>query len=181
MPTISKEVPYNGAVERIRRLGLSELVYEVRQIVTGFELRVKEEKDANGGAAVRKLIDASFSRAEKWTKRQVGAVDWTKCVEINGARVCVGVEVQFSARSDLLVIDIIHLRAAIVSGQIDVGILVVADDLLGSYLTDRGPRFKDATRHIAAARADDLPLIVMALMHDGPGPALSKQPKRATR
>jgi len=46
MPTISKEVPYNGAVERIRRLGLGELIYEVRQIVTGFELRVKEEKDA---------------------------------------------------------------------------------------------------------------------------------------
>ena len=48
MPTISKEVPYNGAVERIRRLGLGELIYEVRQIITGFELRVKEEKDANG-------------------------------------------------------------------------------------------------------------------------------------
>ena len=72
MPTISKEVPYNGAVERIRRLGLGELIYEVRQIITGFELRVKEEKDANGGAAVRKLIDASFSRAQNWTKQQVG-------------------------------------------------------------------------------------------------------------
>src|SRR5205809_3302220 len=44
-------------------------------------------------------------------------------------------------------------------------------------LTDRGPRFKDATRHIAAARADDVPLIVIVLMHDGPGPALAKQPK----
>ena len=180
MPTISKEVPYNGAVERIRRLGLSELVYEVRQIITGFELRVKEVKDANGGAAVRKLIDERFSSSDNWTKQQTGAVDWTKCAQINGTRVCVGVEVQFSARSDLLVIDIIHLRTAIASGHIDVGILVVADDLLGSYLTDRAPRFKDATRHIAAARADDLPLIVMALMHDGPGPSLAKQKKRAT-
>ena len=96
MPTISKEVPYHGAVERIRRLGLSDLVYEVRQIITGFELRVKEVKDANGGAAVRKLIDAQFS----------SAADWTKCAHINGAHVCVGVEVQFSARSDLLVIDV---------------------------------------------------------------------------
>ncbi len=87
MPTISKEVPYNGAVERIRLLGPNELIYEVRQILTGFELRVKEEKDANGGAAVRKLIDASFSRAENWTRQQIGAVDWTKCNQINGARV----------------------------------------------------------------------------------------------
>jgi hypothetical protein len=57
-----------------------------------------------------------------------GAIDWQKCLIINGIRICIGVEIQFSARSDLLGIDIIHLRQAIPAGEIDVGILVVPND-----------------------------------------------------
>jgi Restriction endonuclease BglII len=138
---------------------------------------VKEQKDANGGAAVRKLIDARFELMGGWSKRQTGAVDWTKCQLINGTKVCVGVEVQFSARSDLLVMDIVHLRREIISGDIDVGVLVVPSDRLGGFLTDRAPRFSDAVRHVAQARADDMPLLIMAVEHDGPGEALAKQPK----
>jgi hypothetical protein len=41
------------------------------------------------------------------------------------------VEIQFSARSDLVVIDLIHLRKAIVQGKIDIGVLVVPSDRLG--------------------------------------------------
>ena len=178
MPKITSERTYNGALERIKRLGLIPLLDHVRDLLTGFVLLIKEDRDANGGAAVRKMIDAQFEGAEGWTKKQTGGVDWTKCLVINGARVCVGVEVQFSARSDLVVIDLIHLRKSIVDGNIDVGILVVPDDQLGVYLTDRGPNLADAIKHVEAARVEDLPLILIALRHDGPGPALAKQFKK---
>ena len=111
-------------------------------------------------------------------RSQTGFVDWTKCKTINGTRVCIGVEVQFSARSDLLAIDIHHLRRALNAGEIDVGILVVPDDTLAVFLTDRGPKMSDAKRHVEEARAQDLPLVLIALRHDGPGPPLAKQAKK---
>ena len=140
---------------------------------------MEERRDANGGAAVRRLIDEQFVLAGGWTKRQTGDVDWTKCHVVNGTRVCLGVEVQFSARSDLVVIDVIHLRRALTEGAIDVAVLVVASDRLGYFLTDRGPRMADAKRHVREARADDLPLLLIALEHDGPGAPLAKQAKRS--
>jgi len=177
MPKIVEERSYNGVENKIARLGMSALLDEVRGTITGFELRVMEQKDSNGGAAIRKLMDARFQGMKGWSKRQTGAVDWTKCQTINGTKVCVGVEIQVSARSDLLVMDIAHLRKEITEGQIDVGVLVVPSDRLGSFLTDRAPRFSDATRHVIQARAEDLPLVIFALEHDGPGDALAKQPR----
>ncbi len=178
MPRIVEEQPYNGALEKIERLGLTALLDELRSIFRDFSLRVKEETDANGGAAVRRMLDEQFERASGWAKKQTGGVDWTKCQVINGVRVCIGVEVQFSARSDLIVIDIIHLRRAVTEGRIDVGVLVVPSDRLGGFLTDRGPSMSDAKRHVLAAKAEDLPLLVIALEHDGPGPPLPKQEKK---
>jgi hypothetical protein len=180
MPTIVEERAYNGAEERVRRLGLNSLISEVRSIVTDFSLLVKEERDTNGGAAVRQLIDAQFQKATGWSKKQTGDVDWTKCQIVNGTKVCIGVEIQFSARSDLLVIDLIHLRKAITNGHIDVGILVVPSNALAIFLTDRGPKMADAKRHVLEAKAEDLPLILIAVEHDGPGPALAKQFKRTS-
>jgi len=181
VPRITEEQPYNGVLERVTRLGLEPLLHELRAILIGFTLPVEERRDANGGAAVRKLIDKQFERAQGWTKKQTGDVDWTKCRSVNGTRVCVGVEVQFSARSDLIVIDVIHLRKAITDGKIDVAVLVVPSDRLGVFLTDRGPSMADARRHVREVRADDLPLLLIALEHDGPGPALAKQAKRSNR
>src|SRR5947207_968938 len=113
MPTITERAEYGAVKARIERLGLSPIIAEIEQILTSFELRVKEAKDANGAAAVRKKIDARFARIDGWKITRSGGVDWTKCHVVNGTRVCVGVEVQFSARSDLLVMDICHLRDAI--------------------------------------------------------------------
>jgi hypothetical protein len=76
------------------------------------------------------------------------------------------------------VMDIVHLRRAIEAGMIDVGILVVPSDKLSNFLTDRAPCMSDAKRHVGHAKAEDLPLILMALEHDGAGPALAKQKKR---
>jgi hypothetical protein len=181
MPRIVEERPYNGALEKIERLGLTIVLDDLRSIISGFTLLLKEETDANGGAAVRRMLDEQFKQALGWVKKQTGDVDWTKCQVINGVRVCIGVEIQFSARSDLIVIDIIHLRKAVTEGWIDAGILVVPSDRLSGFLTDRGPSMSDAKRHVLAAKAEDLPLLVIALEHDGPGPPLPKQEKKARK
>lgn len=178
MPKIVEEYYYNGAKERIARLGLAPILEDLRTILTKFPLQVEEKRDTNGGAAVRRVIDERFPKS--WKNVAAGNIDWTRCHTINGTRVCIGVEIQMSARSDLLVVDVIHLRGAI-EGEIDVGVLVVPSDRLGVFLTDRGPRMADAKKHVRAARADDLPILLIAIEHDGAGPALAKQAKRSRK
>lgn len=178
MPRIEETVFYDGARERVDRLGLGLIIDEIISIVTGFELLVEERTDANGGAAVRKMLDARFEQAGGWSKKVSGDLDWVKCHRVKKTSVCIGVEVQVSARSDLLVVDMIHLNAAFRDGRIDVGVLIVPTDKLSRYLTDRGPCISDAKRHAHVARLEDSPLILLAIEHDGPGPRLKKQPKR---
>lgn len=177
MPRL-EEIAYDGFYEKTKRLGLMEVLAETRKILSGFELRVMEKKDSNGGAALRELIDKRFSAAVGWKKKQTGDIDWTKCHRANGTEVCLGVEVQMSARSDMLVMDIHHLRTGMAEGRIDVGVLAVPSDVLGGFLTDRAPCLSDAKRHVDMARATDLPLLLIALTHDGPGEALAKKEKR---
>jgi hypothetical protein len=178
MARIVEQIYYDGSRERVERLGLAPLLNEIVVCVESLPLYILEKKDGNGGAAVRKMIDAQFVIAGGWTKRVSGDLDWAKCKVVNGTRVCLGVEVQFSARSDLIVVDMIHLNKAFREGRIDVGVLLVPSDRLGGFLTDRGPRMSDAKRHVDAARLQDSPLIVLAVEHDGSGPALPKQLKR---
>jgi len=177
MPRIANSHSYGGAEVRIQRLGLTPLWEELQMILTGFRLLVLEEQDKNGGAAVRKLIDEQFTKAGGWEKKQTGDVDWTKCRTVNGSRVCLGVEIQVSARSDLLIVDVDHLRQQIISGSIDVGVLVTPSDRLAVFLTDRAAHYSAATQAVERARAQDLPILVIGLEHDGAGAALAKQPK----
>ena len=179
VPKIVDEVFYNGAQEKVARLGLSALVEEVRTIARGFTLLIQEKKDANGGAVVRRMLDERFKAAGGWSQMLTGGVDWTKCQVVNGTSVCIGVEVEVSSRSDLLAVDVNHLRDAILSGKIDVGAIIGPSDVLGNFLTDRGPKMADARRHVALARATDMPLILIAIEHDGAGDALPKQAKRS--
>jgi hypothetical protein len=80
-----------------------------------------------------------------------------------------------SARSDLLTMDVYHLLDALQKGTIDIAVLVVPDDTLGKYLTDRGPKFSDASRHVERASGDKFPFRILAIRHDGPGEPLAKQ------
>jgi len=90
------------------------------------------------------------------------------------------VEIQVSGRSDLISVDLIHLRKELLQGKIDLAVLVVPSDRLGNFLTDRVAKLSDAKRHIEMARAEDMPFILMAIEHDGPGPCLPKQPKKSS-
>jgi hypothetical protein len=89
MPTIIEEVWYDGARERIERLGLISLTDEIKSAITGFDLRVKESRDANSGAVVRRMIDAQIERIGGWTKKVTGDMDWFKCHTVNGTKVSV--------------------------------------------------------------------------------------------
>ena len=178
MPKLAPEVGYNGAYTKIDRLGLHALVQEVRDVLTSFRLEVLEEKEANGGASVRELVDAAFVAKGGWTNTATGDVDWRKCKVVNGTQLCVGIEVQISARSDLLVIDVIHLRDALEKGDIDVAVIVVPTDRLAFFLPSRAPSLADARRHVELARAEELPILIIPFEHDGAGTAL---PKRRTR
>jgi hypothetical protein len=181
MPTITDELSFGGAIEKIRRLGLGRLYQELRGIITGFTLNVLEEKTrkgANSAAEVRVMFDGAFTRAGDWRGIKSGGIDWSKCLTFNGASVCLGVEVQLSGRSDSgIIMDLHHLREAITTGLIDVGVLIVANATLARFLTDRAPQLKDAERHIKHG-FELFPLLVLGVQHDGAGPAL---PKRTTR
>jgi len=181
MPKISDRLAFDGAEERITRLGLQPLWRELEQILTGFDLRVEERRDANGAAEIRAVFDERFRLAGGWTKKQTGGVDWTKCHTVNGTSVCLGVEIQFSGRSDLVIVDVVHLREELIAGQIDAGILVVPSNRLATFLTDRVARYSDAVSAVERARAQDLPLLVIAVEHDGPGIALAKRRTRQGR
>jgi hypothetical protein len=183
MPRIVHDQQFDGAEELIQRLGLDELLDEVRRIITTFELLVEERKDANGSKVLRKLIDAHFSAAGGWAQKKTGGVDWIKRQAINGRprHICLGVEIQVSGRSDMLSVDLIHLRKELLQGKIDLAVLVVPSDKLGYFLTDRVAKLSEAHRHVEMARAEDMPFVLLAIEDDGPGPPLPKQGKRFSK
>src|SRR6185312_1768593 len=88
--------------------------------------------------------DAGFERLGGWRKVTVGGIDWTKANETGAS---VGVEVQVSGRSDMLAVDIMHLKEELVDGTIDVGLIIVPDDALSRVLTDRTPKLATAVKH----------------------------------
>jgi hypothetical protein len=178
VPKVTEEKSYGAAREKIVRLHLTPLYEELVGIIESFQLLVAEKKDGNSAAEVRVKFDAAFNSRGDWKGIKSGGIDWSKCLKINGASVCLGVEVQLSNRSDSgIIMDLIHLRNAITRGLIDVGVLIVANNTLGHYLTDRTPRLRDAERHIAEGY-QLFPLLVMAVGHDGAGPALPKRERK---
>lgn len=172
---------YDGALERICRLGISSLFLEVLQIVLGTKVYLLEERDANGAAELRKRIDGGFETVGGWEKKRTEEIDWRKQLRVNLTLIAkMGVEVQVSARSDLLVRDIVHLRNSLQEGKIDVGLIVVPDDRLAEFLPDRAPSFREAIKYIEQEfrEAMTYPIVVISIEHDGPGDALPKQPRK---
>jgi hypothetical protein len=182
LPRIVDSRSFDGFDRRVERLGLSPIRAEVTELITGFDLRLSEDrKNINGAAAIRVLIDRRFAAIGGWRKITSGGIDWTKCLRHNGAEVCAGVELQISARSDLLTNDLTHLMRAIEQGSIDVGIIVVPADATARFLPDRCPRFSYAVDHVERAKAQFSPLLLMSFRHDGIGPPLPKVKTRQGR
>jgi hypothetical protein len=170
MPIITRRLDYNGFQAKIDRLGLSSLVTEAETPLNSFILRVAERRHANGTRGVRQEIDFAFAALGGWTKIASGGIDWQKS-SATGTRL--GVEVQVSGRSDMLAVDIMHFKEAINEGRIDVGLIIVPDDNLSRFLTDRTPNLKTAIKHVED-KARDMPIRIVAFAQDGSGPALAK-------
>ena len=170
MPVVSESRDYNGFVKKATRLGLLPLAKEAEATLSTFKLLVKEEKHANGTKGLRQFIDDAFEKIGGWVKVTSGDVDWTK-QSPQGATA--GVEVQVSGRSDMLAVDVMHLKERIEKGEIDIGIIIVPDDALSRFLTDRTPNLATAVKHVEH-RAKDLPIRIIAFRHDGVGGALTK-------
>src|SRR5437660_72204 len=132
MPIISSESDYNGFVAKVQRLGLTSLVNEATATVSSFQLSVKEAKHANGTRGLRQTIDQAFESIGGWSKLSSGGIDWKKT---NQQGASLGVEVQVSGRSDMLAVDIMHLKEELTQGAIDVGLIIVPDNELSRYLT----------------------------------------------
>ncbi len=169
MPQITARLDYNGFGLLIERHALSELVDEALSTL-GFRLLIKEERHANGTRGLRERIDRGFAELGGWAKVASGGIDWTKS-NSRGAKI--GIEVQVSSRSDLLAIDVMHLQSSLATGVIDVGVIIVPDDTLSRFLTDRTPNLRTAIKHVEQW-ASDRPVSIVAFRHDGVGDALPK-------
>jgi len=173
---------YNGSRERISKLGLAELFLELQEIILSTKIYLKEQKDANGAAEVRKALDSSFENKADWQKISTGGIDWKKQRRVNRTFLAqLGVEIQVSARSDLLIRDVVHLRNSIQEGEIEAGIIVVPNERFQNFLPDRTPSIRDARRYIEEElkEAMNFPIILFGIEHDGPGDALKKQKRKA--
>ena len=169
---------YDGAREKVCRLGLADLFLELQQILFETRIEVAEEREANGAARIREAIDWRFTQGKDWVKTASGGVDWVKRIRYNSTFIArLGIEIQVSSRSDLLIRDIVHLRNSLQAGEIDVGVIVVPDDRLQTFLTDRTPSFRDAIRYIEEEfkEAMTFAIVVIALEHDAVGAALPKK------
>jgi len=161
---------YSGAKQKICRLGLSSLYLELQDIILNAEIYIKKEQHANSGAVVRESIDSGFKNMGGWVQSTSGDIDWIKRIRYNESILArLGVEVQVSGRSELMVKDILHIRKSIQAGDIDAGVLVVPDDDFAYYLTDRVPSFSYARQFSEdiAKEAQDYPIIIMGIEHDG--------------
>src|SRR6266571_3490040 len=167
MTRIVKEEYFDGAKEKIERLGLWPLINEIKAAITSFKLEIKKQIHINGAATLRELIDGALRDVGDWTNQASGDVDWIKCRVVDGVRVCVGVEVQMSARSDLIFRDIVHFQKQLREGQIDICVEILPGDSMSYYLTDRTPCFSDGVRVVQEMLADNLPIVLIAIENDG--------------
>lgn len=173
---------YGGARDKVARLGLTHLFLELLQIICDTPVYLLEVKDANSGAVVREALDKGFEAAGEWKPRKTGGVDWSKKIRYNETILSrIGVEIQVSARSDLVVRDIVHLRNELQKSEIDVGVIVVPSDRLEVFLPDRYPKLSEAVKYVEREfpEAQKTALIIIAIEHDGPSDKpLEKKPRK---
>lgn len=168
---------YDGAREKIERLGLAPVFEELLTTLRETDVRLEEKKDMNSGKAVRITIDNELSKKEDWVKTTTGDIDWMKSMRINGITIRIGVEIQVSARSDLVIRDLLHMRENMKKGITDTVVLVVPSDRMSKFLPDRAPSLAETLRYIEQEfnEIQQFPFVLVAVEHDGTGKALPKQ------
>ena len=169
---------YDGARERVCRLGLADIYLELQEIILATKISLLEQRQANGAAVIREELDKNFKARADWVNAPSGDIDWIKRFRYNQTLIArLGVEVQVSARSDMVIRDIVHIRKSLQDGHVDVGVMVLPNIRLSGFLTDRTPCITDAVNYIEHQfkEAMNSPIILLGVEHDGPGPALPKK------
>jgi hypothetical protein len=77
MAKINSVKLYDGAENKMRRLGLGPLVDEVKALIESTPIAVREKKregskSFNGAAAIRELLDATFVASKTWEPKRRG-------------------------------------------------------------------------------------------------------------
>ncbi len=173
---------FNGTVRKVNRLGLGGVLEELRRFVGWFSPLNGEMVCVDTGKTIGGSLQGLLSRAG-WTRHRAGRGYWKKSLTIDGVEVSLGARIQLYGRKslnarDAMTVEVVGLANKIASGAIDVGALVVAEDRLAARLGLRVPSLSDAVDAVERCGMTDLPLVILALEHDGPGCAL---PKKRTR
>ncbi len=173
---------YDGACEKIARLGMSDMLFELLNMLMNTEVFLEESKDANSGKVVRQKIDGMLESGEDWVKTGTGDLDWIKSKKVAPATtIKMGVEIQMSARGDLVIRDLLHMRENMKLGKIEVVVLVVPSDRMSKFLPDRAPSLSETLRYIEKEfeEIQQFPLVLISVEHDGAGNPLPKQKRRS--
>jgi hypothetical protein len=170
---------FDGAEAKLRRLELGSLLEEALRGIQSITLYLVEAESAKDVTELQEQLDGLFK--DDRTPAKVGDTGWVRCKSINGTHVCLGVEIQVSGRREMLYKDVLHLRRRIECGDIDLGVIVVPSDQLQRFLPDRTPSSSYAVKVIKEQDADRLPIILIEIEHDGPGPALIKPTTNTSR
>ena len=180
---ISEEpIQYGKARRAIERLGLNPLLAQLLESIKKCKVLIRKEKEGNGAGEIADKLVGTLRKLKGWRegKTSEGEPDFIACIEHNAAQVCLGVEIQISARSVQVYQDVVHLRTAIRDRKIDVGVIVINSDEFAYYLPSRVANLREAQRYIEETiDPRDLPLLVIPIKHDGF--QTEAVPKRRTR
>lgn len=161
---ITERMTYDGADHRIQRLGLGPIWGELTEILTGF--RVVLRKGVQCCRGIEAEIDKRF-RQRGWISQLPSGINWAKSLDVNTAKVCLGVRVKMTKSADELLCDIAGIRDSIDLGFIDVAVLVVPADYFNWKSAAYTVRFNDALTAVERLAATTLPLVVLGLRSDG--------------
>ena len=173
---------YDGSCEKISRLGMSDMLFELLNMLMDTKIFLEEKKDANSGMVIRRKIDGMLEGAEDWVKMATGDLDWVKSKKTTlTTTIKMGVEIQISARSDLVIRDLVHMRENMKLGRVEVVVLVVPSDRMSKFLPDRSPSLSGTLRYIEKEfdEIQQFPLVLISVEHDGVGKPLPKQKRRS--
>jgi hypothetical protein len=169
---ITQELAYDGLERRIQRLRLGAVVEEVRQLLRNMRLVLYERPNSNSGAALRKLVFWEFREKVGWLKRTGRGAVWCKSVRVGDTTACLAATIRVSGRSELIVADLHRLCRLVRGGEIDAGVIIVPSDRLASFLKGGPPSLRNTLTVIEYSDTQGIPLLLMAVEHDGAGPPL---------
>jgi|SRR5437588_8009492 len=165
---ISQTKSYSGASDKLCRLGLAETFVHLQEAIFDTKVYLSSKRKPSKGVLVSRQFAKALIGGPSWRRDASGK--WIGQFRYEDQFLSrLGLEIQISSRSDLLIRDIVHLRNSLQEGVIDIGVIVVPDDEMQVFLTDRTPSYRDAVRYIEKEfkEATTFPIIIIAIEHDG--------------